>query len=154
MSDVNDYLLALSTDAVEETQPELYTSAVHALASYLRICYALTTIPAVDYERIGSHVQSTPSQEPASFERISMKRNLEAVFEATASRVGAKRWRHWSLVRAHQQKYPDGMSQEYGRDVARFVDGVLEEELAKRDLLARIQSPRPHREPAEQKLAA
>lgn len=140
MSNLNDHLLALSNDAMEDAQPSQYTSAIHALSSYLHICDALTSTPAVDYERLSVGVQVCPTAEPIAFERISAKRELERVLDATAARVGAKRWRHWLMVRVQHVKYPDGMSMEYARDVQRFVDGVFEEELANQGILAR---PRP-----------
>lgn len=130
----NSLALTLTNEVMEDRPIEIYTSAVHALGSYLHACEAIGGMPAVDYERLAMVVQCSNHGEPVYLERISQKRALEAVFERAKERAGDKRWACWVRHRVHQKQNHE-FSRQYVNRVVKEVDGIIEEELDEDELL-------------------
>ncbi|RAL23058.1 hypothetical protein DL240_09230 [Lujinxingia litoralis] len=134
-----DNSLTLSTDALRIERLPRYVSAEHAVEHYLRIALQCAGCSALDYRSVGLFIQYTPPPEPGHIRDLSTKWELEAAFTTARDRASEDDWDVWCQVRIHHRAYREisGRSKTtVGRQVAR-VDGVVEEALAERQLLAR-----------------
>lgn len=128
----------MEAQTIKPDRPRRYLSAVHALDTYIEICAGLDGAPALDYERLAMHVQSSPADANPWLDDIGAKWELEESFERAKDKAGAKGWEYWVHVRVHNRPLRGlGAAKTSVARIVAKVDAAIEEELHGRGLLIR-----------------
>ena len=134
-----DNSLELSNLALREWRPRRYVSAEHAVDQYLRMRSLMGGEKAMDYQKISLRVQTSPAPENPALDAVDDIVELEAAMGTIKGRVSTGEWTAWCAIRVFRKSLREvsGCSKSTAERRREKVDGLLEEELARRGMLVR-----------------